>query len=140
MTQVRAFIGVVNGTIPADLGPPVPGTGGCVFSFTVPNSGSNTLIGNYTGSANFRPNVCDGSYVGSYDWTGAHGERMSGPFMGQLIPTATQGVNLNVESSLITGGNGRFQNATGMMANYGVVNFATGTFAIPYQGTVSFDH
>ena len=62
--QVRAFIGVVNGTIPADLGPPVPGTGGCVFSFTVPNSGSNTLIGNYTGSANFRPNVCDGSYVG----------------------------------------------------------------------------
>jgi hypothetical protein len=55
--------------------------------------------------------------------------------MGQLIPTATQGVFYNVETAIITGGTGRFRHATGMLNLYAQVNFVTRTFALPWQGT-----
>jgi hypothetical protein len=132
----ESFKGTVSGTIPADMGPPVPGTGGCVFSFTVPNSGNSNVLGNFTGSANFVPNLCDGSYTGTFNWVAANGDRITGPFRGQLIPTATAGVYLNMETSVITGGTGRYRHATGMFTLYGVINFNTGTFVLPWQGTI----
>lgn len=135
----EVFSGSVSGTIPPDLGPPVPGTGGCVFSFTVPNSGMSNVLGNFTGTANFVPNLCDGSYTGTFQWTAANGDRISGPFRGQLIPTATQGVFYNVETAVITGGTGRFRHATGMFTLYGQVNFVTSTFVLPWTGTISKD-
>lgn len=133
----QAFIGTVSGTIPEDLGPPVPGTGGCVFNFFVPNSGNATLLGNFAGTANFIPNVCDGSYTGTFQWNAVNGDTISGPFLGQLIPTATQGVFYSLETALITGGTGRFRHATGMFTLYGQVNFVTRTFVLPWQGTIS---
>jgi hypothetical protein len=133
----QAFIGTVSGTIPEDLGPPVPGSGGCVFNFFVPNSGNATLLENFTGTANFIPNVCDGNYTGTFQWIAANGDRISGPFLGQLIPTATQGVFYNLETALITAGTGRFRHATGMFTLYGQVNFVTRTFVLPWQGTIS---
>ncbi len=135
--DTQPFIGTVSGTIPDDLGPPVPGSGGCVFNFFVPNSGNANLLGNFTGTANFVPNVCDGSYTGTFEWTAVNGDTMSGPFLGQLIPTATQGVFYNLETALITGGTGRFRHATGMFTLYGQVNFVTKTFVLPWQGTIS---
>jgi hypothetical protein len=131
-----SFKGTVSGTIPADMGLPLPGSGGCVFSFTVPNSGNSNVLGNFTGSANFVPNLCDGSYTGTFNWVAANGDRITGPFRGQLIPTATAGVYLNMETSVITGGTGRFRHATGMFTLYGVINFNTGTFVLPWQGTI----
>jgi hypothetical protein len=133
----QAFIGTVSGTIPEDLGPPVPGSDGCVFNFFVPNSGNATLLGNFTGTANFIPNVCDGSYTGTFQWTAANGDTISGPFLGQLISTATPGVFYNLETALITGGTGRFRHATGMFTLYGQVNFVARTFVLPWQGTIS---
>jgi hypothetical protein len=133
----QPFTGTVSGTIPEDLGPPVPGTGGCVFNFFVPNSGNANLLGNFTGTANFIPNLCDGSYIGTFQWTAVNGDTISGPFLGQLIPTATQGVFYNMETALITGGTGRFRHATGMFTLYGQVNFVTRTFVLPWQGTIS---
>jgi hypothetical protein len=132
----ESFKGTVSGTIPADMGPPLPGTGGCVFSFTVPNSGNSNALGQFTGSANFVPNLCDGSYTGTFNWVAANGDRITGPFRGQLIPTATAGVYLNMETSVITGGTGRFRHATGMFNLYGAINFNTGTFVLPWQGTI----
>ena len=131
------FTGTVSGQIPADLGPPVPGSGGCVFNFFVSNSGNATQLGSFTGTANFIPNVCDGSYTGTFQWIAANGDRISGPFLGQLIPTATPGVYYNLETALITGGTGRFRHATGMFTLYGQVNFVTRTFVLPWQGTIS---
>ncbi|HEU0178283.1 MAG TPA: hypothetical protein VFV58_28805 [Blastocatellia bacterium] len=135
----RPFTGTVSGTIPEDLGPPLPGTDGCVFSFTVPNSGDSNHLGQFIGTANFVPNLCDGSYTGTFQWTAQNGDRISGPFRGQLIPTATPGVYLNMETSLVTGGTGRFRHATGMFTLYGVVDFNTRTFVLPWQGTISLD-
>jgi hypothetical protein len=67
----------------------------------------------------------------------ANGDRISGPFLGQLIPTATQGVFYNMETAIITGGTGRFRHATGVFTLYGQVNFVARTFVLPWQGTIS---
>jgi hypothetical protein len=135
----QAFTGTVSGTIPADIGPPLPGTGGCVFSFTVPNSGTASVLGAFTGSANFVPNLCDGSYTGTFNWAAANGDRISGTFLGQNIPTATAGVVYNLETAVITDGTGRFRHATGMFTLYGQINFVTGTFVLPWSGTISLN-
>ena len=60
-----------------------------------------------------------------------------GSFLGQLIPTATEGVFYNLETALITGGTGRFRHAIGMFTLYGQVNFVARTFVLPWQGTIS---
>jgi hypothetical protein len=135
----EAFTGTISGTIPPDIGPPLPGTGGCVFSFTVPNSGTATQLGDFTGSSNLVPNFCDGSATGTFQWTAANGDRITGLFRGQLIPTATAGISYNLQTTVITGGTGRFRHATGMFTTYGEVNFNTGTFVLPFLGTISTD-
>jgi hypothetical protein len=134
--QEVPFTGTVSGQIPADLGPPVPGTGGCVFSVSLANSGNATVLGSFTGTANFVPNLCDLSITGTFEWVAANGDRISGPFLGQLIPTATPGVFNNVETAVITGGTGRFKHATGIFTLYGQVNLNTGTFVLPWLGTI----
>ena len=77
------------------------------------------------------------SDTGSFQWTAVNGDTISGPFLGQLVPTATQGIFYSLETALITGGTGRFRHATGMFTLYGQVNFVTRTFALPWQGTIS---
>jgi len=131
------FKGTVSGQIPPDMGPPVPGSGGCVFDFFVSNSGNATHLGSFTGTSNFIPNVCDGSYTGTFHWIAANGDSISGPFFGQLIPTATPGVFDNTETAIVTGGTGRFAGATGMFTLSGQVNFITSSFVLPFQGTIS---
>src|SRR5688572_11770007 len=116
------FKGTVSGHIPVNMGPPVLGSGGCVFNFIVDNAGNATQLGHFTGTANFIPNVCTGSYTGSYNWTAANGDSISGPFFGQLIPTGTPGVFENTETAIITGGTGRFADATGEFTLHGQVD------------------
>jgi len=128
------FNGSVSGQIPSDLGPPVPGSGGCVFDFFVSNSGNATVLGPFTGTAEFKPNLCDGSYTGFFHWIAANGDAISGPFFGQLIPTATQGVFDNNETAIVTGGTGRFTGATGIFTLGGQVNFITSSLSSPGQG------
>lgn len=134
----EVFSGTVSGTIPppAQWGPPLPGTGGCVFSFPVPNTGISNLLGQFTGSATFVPNVCDNSYTGTFEWVAANGNRISGPFRGQLISTATPGVFNNVETSVITNGTGRYRHTSGMFTLYGIIDFNAGTFVLPWLGSV----
>jgi hypothetical protein len=131
------FNGTVSGQIPSDLGPPVPGTGGCVFDFLVSNSGNATELGAFTGYAEFIPNLCDLTYTGFFYWTAANGDQISGPFSGYLTPTATSGVFDNHETSIVTDGSGRFTGATAMFTLGGQVNFITSSFVLPWKGTIS---
>lgn len=130
------FKGTVTGQIPADFGPPVPGNP-CVFSFFVSNAGHATHLGHFTGTSNFRPNVCDNSYTGTFHWIAANGDSVSGPFFGQLTPTGTPGLFDNNETAIITGGTGRFVGASGTFTLTGQVNFATLSFVLPFRGTIS---
>lgn len=115
----------------------MPGSGGCVFNFFVTNTGNATELGDFTGSSNFIPNVCNGSYTGTFLWVGADGDSISGPFSGQQTPTAVPGVFDNVETATITGGTGRFIGATGSLSLGGQINFNTLSFELPFQGTIN---
>ena len=101
------------------------------------NGGNGTHLGRFTGTAEFVLNVCDLTYVGSYVFTAANGDTISGPFTGSFTPTAVQGVFDNTETAFITGGTGRFAGATGTFNLGGQVNLNTGTFSFPWEGAIS---
>jgi hypothetical protein len=85
------FNGSVSGQIPPDfLSHVVPGNP-CLLHFFVNNSGNATILGPFTGQAEFCPNLCDGSYTGTFHWIAVNGDEISGPFFGQLIPDGNGG-------------------------------------------------
>jgi hypothetical protein len=86
-------------------------------------------VGKLHRNREFYTNLCDGSFTGTFQRTAANGGTISSSFMGQLIPTATQGVFYNVETAIITGGTGRFRHATGMLNLYAQVNFGRAALA-----------
>ena len=101
------------------------------------NGGIATQLGRFTGTAEFVLDVCDLTYVGSYVFTAANGDSISGPFSGTLTPTDVQGVFDNTELAFITSGTGRFAGATGTFNLSGQINLNTGTFSLPWEGTIS---
>jgi hypothetical protein len=109
----------------------------CHIVADVVNGGNATQLGRFTGTAQFTLNVCDLSYIGFYEFTAANGDSISGPFFGQLTPTPTPGVFDNDETAFITGGTGRFAGATGTFYLGGQIDLNTGTFALPWHGTIS---
>src|SRR4029453_12218759 len=78
----------------------------CHVLSEIVNGGNATQLGRFTGTAEFILNVCDLTYVGSYVFTGANGDSISGPFSGSLTPTDVQGVFDNNEIAFITSGTG----------------------------------
>jgi hypothetical protein len=117
------FNGIVSGTIISTV--PVDE---CHVLIEAVNGGNATQLGRFNGTAEFVLNVCDLTYVGSYVFTGANGDSISGPFTGTLTPIPTPGVFDNSELAFITGGTGRFANATGTFNLGGQINNNAGTF------------
>ena len=101
------------------------------------NGGNATQLGRFTGTSEFVLDVCNLTYVGSYVFTAANGDSISGPFSGSLMPTNVPGVFDNTEIAFITGGTGRFAGATGTFNLDGQINLNTGTFSLPWEGTIS---
>jgi|SRR5215472_2765772 len=130
-TQVP-FKGTVSGniisTVPLDA---------CHLLVEVTNGGNATQLGRFTGTAEFVLNVCDLTYIGSYVFTAANGDTISGPFVGSLTPTAAPGVFDNTETGFITSATGRFANATGTFNLGGQLDTNTGMFSLPWEGTIS---
>ena len=102
------FRGVVAGSVIS-----VTPLDACNQLIEVVNGGNASHLGRFTGTAEFVVNVCDLTYVGSYVFTAANGDSISGPFIGTLTPTDVQGVFDNTETAFITGGTGRFAGASG---------------------------
>jgi len=69
----------------------------------------------------------------------ANGDEISGTFEGYLCPTETPGVFDNHETAEVTGGTGRFTNATGHFELGGQLDFTTNppSFVLPWEGTIS---
>src|SRR5205823_6473954 len=69
----------------------------------------------------------------------ANGDEISGTFEGYLCPTETPGVYDNHETAEVTGGTGRFANATGHFELVGQLDFTTNppSFVLPWQGVIS---
>jgi len=126
------FKGILSGTtissVPLDE---------CHVLSEIVNGGNATQLGRFNGTAELILNVCDLTYVGSYVFIAANGDSISGPFTGTLTPTSIEGVFDNNELAFITGGTGRFANATGTFNLGGQIDLNTGTFSVPMQGTIS---
>jgi hypothetical protein len=115
----------------------------CTVHTHVVNFGNATQLGAFTGTAEFYPNFCEDppniTYTGTFDWFAANGDEISGTFDGYLSPTGTPGVYDNHETAEVTGGTGRFANATGHFELGGQLDFTTDppSFVLPWQGVIS---
>jgi len=87
------------------------------------------------------PDLCENNipYTGTFDWFAANGNEISGTFEGYLCPTETPGVYDNHETAEVTGGAGRFANATRHFELAGQLDFTTNppSFVLPWQGVIS---
>jgi hypothetical protein len=103
--------------------------------------GNATHVGVYTGTGELYQDVCNSTFIGSFHWFAANGDELSGTFEGYLTPTGTPGVYDNHETSEVTGGTGRFTNATGHLESGGQVDFTTDpiSFVTPGQGWINFN-
>src|SRR5262245_36116352 len=132
-TDQVPFRGIVSGTV-ISVTPLDP----CHQRAESVNSGNATQLGHFTGTAEFVLDVCTLTYIGSYAWTAANGDSISGPFSGSLTPTAIPGLFDNTETAFITNGTGRFTKATGNFHLRGQNALNSGTFSPPWQyGTFS---
>jgi hypothetical protein len=115
----------------------------CTVHAHVVNFGNANQLGAFTGTAEFYPNFCQDppniTYTGSFDWFAANGDEITGTFDGYLSPTDTPGVYDNHETADVTGGTGRFSNATGHFELGGQLDFTTvpPSFVLPWEGSIS---
>ena len=117
------------------------------FQVHVVNFGHANQLGAFTGTAEFSPHLASPirifvnniTYTGTFDWFAANGDEISGTFEGYLSPTETPGVYDNHETAEVTGGTGRFANATGHFELGGQLDFTTNppSFVLPWQGVIS---
>jgi len=93
-----------------------------------------TLLGNAHGPARWIFDSVGLSYAGEAVWAGANGDAVFVSFAGQFVPSDTPGILNNVETTLYTGGTGRFTGATGV----GYAGGQVGADLMPL-GTAPFD-
>ena len=137
------FNGTVSGYVDSQSGTE------CEPSIHVVNFGHANHLGAFTGTAEFSPRPCDPDpdlcennvpYTGTFDWFAANGDEIFGTFEGYLCPTETPGVFDNNETAEVTGGTGRFTNATGHFELGGQLDFTTNppSFVLPWEGVINF--
>jgi hypothetical protein len=107
--------------------------------------GNPTHLGAFTGTGELYQNFCEDppniTYTGTFHLFAANGDELSGTFEGYLSPTETPGVYDNHETSDVTGGTGRFTNATGHWESGGQIDATTEplSFVLPFQGWINFN-
>jgi hypothetical protein len=74
--------------------------------------------------------------AGTYEITAANGDTISAEFIGHATPTATPGVLSIVEVATITGGTGRFAEATGSFIRTYSLDLVTGITAGSFDGSL----
>jgi len=116
----------------------------CTIHAHVINFGNANQLGAFSGTAEFYPNFCDDppniTYTGTFHWFAANRDEIYGTFDGYLIPIpGAPGVYDNHETATITGGTGRFADATGGFILGGQIDFTTvpPSFVLPWHGSIS---
>jgi hypothetical protein len=75
--------------------------------------------------------------IGTYTFTAANGDTLTADFTGQATPTASPTILSIVEIAVITGGTGRFADATGSFIVTRSFNLAAGLTTGSFTGTIS---
>jgi len=116
-------------------------TGTLVFptlSLNRTGTGTATYLGKYTQHVVMQIDVRFRTSTGTATFTAANGDTLFTSVVGQATPTSTPGVLTVVEVYTITGGTGRFADATGSFTLRSTVNQATGVSSGTFSGAV--DH
>ena len=74
--------------------------------------------------------------VGSVEFVAANGDRVFADILGQSTPTSTPNVVSIEEILTITGGTGRFADATGILISTRLLNQVTGSTSGSFDGTI----
>jgi hypothetical protein len=115
-------------------------TGVTVFpirSITREGGGTATYLGKYTEHLTGQINVVTRHLTGAATFTAANGDTLTASVDGQATPT-TPGMLSVVEVYTITGGTGRFADATGTITLHSTVDQATGVSSGTLSGAI--DH
>jgi hypothetical protein len=124
------FKGTLDGVVTITGTPPI-------VSVVIDASGNATQLGEFTLSI---PHIVDrnaGTATGTYEFQAANGDTLTAEFSGQSKPSETPGVLFIVETATITGGTGRFADATGSFTAERFFNTAAGTTTGSFDGTIS---
>jgi hypothetical protein len=100
-------------------------------------AGRATHLGRFTLDAPHLVNTTTRTAAGTFEFTAANGDMVYAEFTGQARPTATPGVIAIVETATITGGTGRFANATGSFVVERLYDRIAGTTVGHFKGTIS---
>ena len=127
--QEVPFKGRLEGTATITPGTPP------FLSVLIEGTGNATHLGRFTVEIPHVVNAMNRTSVGTYEFTAANGDTLTAGFTGQSTLTAP-GVLSIVETATITGGTGRFADATGIFTVERVFNQVTGVTTGSFEGTV----
>ena len=100
-------------------------------------TGNATQVGRYTATYEERVDLLTGSSVGTITLVAANGDVILATQTGQGDPTPDPDIFSIVEVSTITGGTGRFADATGTFTITRLVDLTTGDSSGSFNGTIS---
>jgi hypothetical protein len=105
-----------------------------------PLTGNATHLGRFTLRGPHRVNLATipVTAIGTFEFTAADGDTLRASFTGLGTPTATPGVFSIVETATVTGGTGRFANATGSFIVERVVDLIGLTTSGSFEGTIAW--
>jgi hypothetical protein len=100
-------------------------------------TGTAAQLGRFTIEIPHLVDLTTGIGTGTYEFTAANGDKLTATFTGQGSPTDIPGVVSIVENATITGGTGRFANASGEFIALRSFDFATNLTTGSLAGTIS---
>ena len=106
------------------------------LSVSLEGTGNATHLGRFTVEIPHVVNTTNRTSTGTYEFTAANGDTLTASFTGQAILTSP-GVLSVVETATITGGTGRFADATGSFTVERVFNQLTSLTTGSFEGTIS---
>ena len=107
-----------------------------LLSASFEGTGNATHLGRFTVEIPHVVNTTNRTSTGTYEFTAANGDTLTAGFTGQATLTAP-GVLSIVETATITGGTGRFADATGSFTVERLFNQVTGLTTGSFEGTIS---
>ena len=109
-----------------------------VLSVNRTGTGNATYLGKFSEHVTLQVNVTTRSSTGAATFTAANGDTLTASVVGQATLTATPGVISVVEVYTITGGTGRFADASGAFTLKSTLDQTTGVSTGTFVGAI--DH
>jgi hypothetical protein len=107
-----------------------------IASINREGTGTATYLGKYTEHATLRVNVLTGSATGTATFTAANGDTLTASVVGQGTPTGPTTRSI-VEVYTITGGTGRFADASGTLTLERTLDLTTGVSTGTFSGAIA---